>query len=267
MMSSLPVTAGLAMGGLGGMLSMVSTASAQDGGDRAGNGGRGGGGGGLPEKLMKVFSAVHNGDKYTLPPLPYAYDALEPVIDQTTMELHHDKHHQGYVDGLNTAVTMMANEQDPTTMGGLARNLSFNYGGHALHSLFWAVMGPGADGKMGGDPSGPLADAMQNDFGGLDGFKKTWSAVAGTVKGSGWVILAFDPIAVRLHITGVGDHDRFVMPGVFPLMPLDVWEHAYYLNYQNRRGEYVEKFLDIVDWSTVGALYEMVSAPYRQGQA
>ncbi len=254
--SKLPATAALA-GGLGGLLAMTRSASAA--GQPMGHGGPQ-----LPEKLAKTLNATAKDGKYALPPLPYAYDALQPTIDQRTMELHHDKHHQGYVDGLNKTVEAIAKGAEGATLGGLERDLSFNYGGHALHSLFWATMGPDEQGRMGGDPRGKIADAIQKDFDGFDGFKKQWTSVAGTVKGSGWVALVFDPIAVRLHIASVGDHDRFLMPGVMPLLPLDVWEHAYYLTYQNRRGDYVKAFVDVIDWTSVNALYEMVSAPYQR---
>lgn len=251
---------GLAAGGLGTLLSMANSAAAQEAGQ-----GEQTGVPKLPGKLSKVLHSLHDGNAYTLPPLPYAHDALEPVIDALTMELHHGKHHQGYVDGLNKAVERMGNEEDPTAMGGLARNLSFNYGGHVLHSLFWAVMGPGENGDMGGEPTGQLAEAIDKDLGGFDGFKTLWNATAGTVKGSGWVTLLFDPMAVRLHVAAIGDHDRHVLPGTVPLLPLDIWEHAYYLTYQNRRADYVKAFLEVIDWSVVNALYGMVSAPYRRG--
>ena len=219
----------------------------------------------LPPKLTKVLEATHSGDQYALPPLPYAYDALEPHIDEQTMRLHHDLHHQGYVDGLNKTVAAMTGDvAEKPMLAGLDRDLSFNYAGHLLHSIFWATMGPGEDGKMGGEPTGPLAEAIDRDLGGFEGFKKLWSNVAGTVKGSGWVMLMFDPVGVRLHVSGAGDHDLFHLPGTFPLLPLDVWEHAYYLKYQNKRGEYVDAFFEVIDWNSVGRLYEMVSAPYRR---
>ena len=260
LVSKLPATAALA-GGLGGLLAMTRSASAQPA-DQGGGGVGGGGRPQLPDKLAETLAATYDGGKYALPPLPYVYDALAPTIDRTTMELHHDKHHQGYVDGLNKAVEALAEGAEGATLAGLQRDLSFNYGGHALHSLFWATMGPDNAGKMGGEPSGKLADAIDKDLGGFDGFKTQWVAVGGTVKGSGWVALMFDPVAARLHIASVGDHDRFLLPGTMPLLPLDVWEHAYYLTYQNRRAEYIKAFIDVIDWTSVGALYEMVSAPY-----
>ena len=253
MLSALPVTAGAAAG-LGGLFAFGSSAAAQPQGR------------GLTPKLEKTLASIYDGNKYTLPDLPYDYDALEPHIDQLTMELHHDKHHQGYVDGLNKTVAALArNPDDEALVGGLQRDLSFNYGGHVLHSIFWAVMGPGEDGEMGGNPRGNIANAIESDFGGFDAFKTMWSNAAGTVKGSGWVTLLFDPVSTKLCIKTFGDHDRYAMAGTMPILPLDVWEHAFYLNYQNRKSEYVTAFLNVIDWRTVSSLYDMVSAPYRRG--
>lgn len=267
-LGGLPLSLGAAAG-VGSLLAMNHAASAQQDGQQGGGGGGGGGGEfaqtPMTQKLQKVMSAMYDGNKYTLPPLPYPYDALEPAIDQVTMELHHDKHHQGYVDGLNKTVEALnGTVDDAAKLAGLQRNLSFNYGGHILHSIFWAVMGPGEDGNMGGEPSGRLANAIESDLGGFEQFKQSWLDVAGTVKGSGWVILVFDPVSKKLAIKGVSDHDEHVPAGTMPILPLDIWEHAYYLSYQNRKGDYVKAFLDVVDWQTVNSLYEMVSAPYRQ---
>ena len=246
----------------GGVFGLASLAAAQ-----AGQGGMQGMPPALPKKLRDVFAGMYDGDRFALPALPYAYDALEPHIDEQTMRLHHDKHHQGYVDGLNKTVADMPGAAgEAAKLGGLDRNLSFNYGGHALHSIFWATMGPGEDGTMGGEPAGPLAEALRRDFGGYDGFVNLWTAVAGTVKGSGWTMLVFDPVSAKLHVTGVADHDLYFLPGTFPLLPLDVWEHAYYLKYQNQRTEYVKAYLNVVDWNAVGALFEMVRAPYVDGR-
>ncbi|MEM1013040.1 MAG: superoxide dismutase [Planctomycetota bacterium] len=222
----------------------------------------------MPAKLMRVLTSMHDGSGYTLPPLPYAYDAVDAAIDEETMRLHHTKHHQSYVNGLNTTVAELSEGSatgDRTLLYGLDRNLSFNYGGHVLHSIFWATMGPDDNGNMGGTPTGDLAAAIDESFGSLDGFKTLWAGAAAAVKGSGWVQLVFDPVAVRLAVVGVNDQDQGFMPGTFPLLPLDVWEHAYYLRYQNRRSAYVENFMKVIDWTSVAALYAMVSAPYRRG--
>ncbi len=216
------------------------------------------------KKLMSVLSSMHDGSEYTLPPLPYAYDAVSDAIDEQTMRLHHDKHHMGYVTGLNKATAALdeaTKNADAPLVSGLSRDLSFNYGGHVLHSIFWATMGPCEDGAMGGKPIGALATAIDKSFGSFDGFVTLWTKVAGTVKGSGWVQLVFDPVAVRLNVVGVTDHDLGFTPGAMPLLPLDIWEHAFYLKYQNKKADYVKAHLTVVDWSCVGALYEMVSAP------
>ena len=210
-------------------------------------------------KLDRVLSATHNGNEYTLPPLPYAFDALEPKIDALTMELHHDKHHQGYVDGLNKAVAKLKDAAggEEVPMYGVQRDLAFNYAGHLLHSLFWAVMGPGEDGQMGGEPSGKLAEAVQRDFGGTKAMSDLFVEAGKSVKGSGWAILVLEPITGTLQVATANEHDAYFPTGVIPLMPCDVWEHAYYLSYQNRRAEYLQAFLQVVDWQAVGALYEL----------
>ncbi len=219
----------------------------------------------MPTKLMNVLRGMHDGSEYTLPALPYGYDAVSDAIDEQTMRLHHDKHHQGYVDGLNTVMKELSqpNAGDAHHAAGLDRALSFNYAGHVLHSIFWATMGPNEDGASGGEPKGPLGEAVIDSFGSFDTFKTRWMDVAKTVKGSGWVTLLFDPVSTKLCIKGVADHDLFFMPGAFPLLPNDIWEHAFYLKYQNKKADYVKAHLEVVDWSTVNALYEMVSKPYR----
>jgi Fe-Mn family superoxide dismutase len=244
------------------MLGMTGLAGADD------HGHDGHSGPPMPKKLMSVLQSMHDGNEYTLPPLPYAYDAVDAAIDEQTMRLHHDKHHAGYVKNLNEVVKEYANDKyvDGHHVYGLDRGLSFNYGGHVLHSIFWATMGPDENGTMGGEPRGKLAEAMMQSFGSLDGFRTTWSKTAASVKGSGWVQMVFDPVAVSLRIVGVNDHDKGFLPGTFPLLPLDVWEHAYYLRFQNKRAEYVDAFFKVIDWSTVDALYAMVSAPYEKGR-
>ena len=233
--------------------SLASLAFAQD------NGGGKAGGNKKLDTLKKVFA----GGEYTLPPLPYAYDALEPHIDAETMKLHHDKHHQGYVDGLNKAVKALRDESaygDAAKLYGLERDLSFNYGGHLLHSIFWTVMGPGPDGKMGGEPTGAMGDAIKKYHGSFDAFKKQFTAVATNVKGSGWGMVVFDPISKSPYLKAVNEHDTFFGPGMIPLLPIDVWEHAYYLKYQNKRAAYIEAWFDTIDWATVNDLLAMYAA-------
>jgi Fe-Mn family superoxide dismutase len=198
-------------------------------------------------------AAVMDG-QYVLPPLPYAYDALEPSIDAETMRLHHDKHHQAYVNNLNKAVKELAALPDPAPaplLSGLQEDLSFNAGGHFLHTLFWVSMGP----STGGAPHGALADALARDFGSVEGFRGRFSGVAAGVKGSGWAILAYEPIADRLIMLQVKQHDLQLAPWAIPLLPLDVWEHAYYLKYHSARPEYVKAWWDVVNWHAVADAY------------
>jgi len=200
--------------------------------------------------------------QYVLPPLPYAYDALEPHIDAETMHLHHDKHHQAYVTGLNNALKALAALDAADTppgaalLAGLQEDLSFNAGGHLLHTLFWTVMGPNA----GGEPQGELADALARDFTSVAAFRKRFAAVAAGVKGSGWSILAYEPLGDRLIVLQVKQHDLQIAPGVVPILPLDVWEHAYYLKYHNVRADYVKAWWNVVNWQAVSDAYAAARA-------
>ena len=196
---------------------------------------------------------------YTLPSLPFAHDALAPHIDAKTMEIHHGKHHNGYVTKLNAAIegtdlgskTIEELVSDlnavPEKIRGGVRN---NGGGHANHSLFWTVISP--DG--GGEPEGDLADAIKSSFGSFDDFKTAFSTAAGTRFGSGWAWLSVD--GGKLVVESTPNQDSPLMEGRTPILGLDVWEHAYYLNYQNRRPDYVAAFFNIVDWSAVAARYD-----------
>ncbi|HEY8165706.1 MAG TPA: superoxide dismutase [Gemmatimonadaceae bacterium] len=192
---------------------------------------------------------------FTLPSLPYAFDALEPHIDTQTMQIHHGKHHQTYVNNLNAAIEKapeLANKSIEELMRGInsvpesvrtaVRN---NGGGHWNHSMFWQIMGPNA----GGEPGGKLADAIKSSFGGFDKFKEQWSA-AGTGRfGSGWVWLLND--GGKLSITSTPNQDNPLMEGKTPILGLDVWEHAYYLRYQNRRPDYISAWWSVVNWKEV----------------
>jgi Fe-Mn family superoxide dismutase len=204
--------------------------------------------------------------QYVLPPLPYAYDALEPYIDAETMRLHHDKHHQAYVTGLNRALKELAALDGAVAppsaplLAGLQEDLSFNAGGHLLHTLFWSVMGPNA----GGEPRGELADALARDFSSLAAFRTRFAAVAAGVKGSGWSLLAYVPLSDRLIILQVKQHDLQIAPGVVPILPLDVWEHAYYLKYHNVRGDYVKAWWNVVNWPAVGEAFAAARASSRR---
>jgi Fe-Mn family superoxide dismutase len=198
---------------------------------------------------------------HTLPDLPYAQDALEPNIDARTMGIHHGKHHQGYVNKLNAAlegnpalaaksVEALLRDMDavPAEIRGGVRN---NGGGHANHSLFWSVMSPAG----GGAPEGALAAAITDTFGSLDAFKAAFSAAAGTRFGSGWAWLVVKADGA-LAVYSTANQDSPYMDGDTPLLGLDVWEHAYYLNYQNRRPDYVAAFWNVVNWTAVASNFD-----------
>ena len=191
--------------------------------------------------------------KYELPPLPYAYDALEPYIDEQTMRLHHDKHHQGYVNGLNKALEKLAAAReagDFALVKHLSRAAAFHGSGHLLHSIFWPNMAPAGAGG-GGEPEGELAAQIAQDFGSFAAFKAHFSAAAKTVEGSGWGLLVWEPNAGQLEVLQAEKHQNLTQWGVVPLLVLDVWEHAYYLKYQNNRGAYVEAWWNVVNWADV----------------
>jgi len=197
--------------------------------------------------------------EYTLPPLPYTYDALEPHIDAKTMQIHHDIHHAGYVRGLNNALNELRRVRSGAGDSGLikhwSRELAFHAGGHINHTIFWLVMAPRAGGG-GRRPSGDLAEKIADDFGSFDGFRRHFTAAAGAVEGSGWGWLVYEPIADRLLVTQAEKQQNLFVPGSTPLMGVDVWEHAYYLKYQNRRGDYVDAFMNVVNWPMVERLFD-----------
>ncbi len=191
--------------------------------------------------------------KYELPPLPYAYDALEPYIDEQTMRLHHDKHHQGYVNGLNKALEKLAAAReagDFALVKHLSREAAFHGSGHLLHSIFWPNMAPAGQGG-GGEPNGELAEQIAQDFGSFAAFQAHFSAAAKSVEGSGWGLLVWEPNAGQLEVLQAEKHHNLTQWGVVPLLVLDVWEHAYYLKYQNNRGAYVEAWWNVVNWADV----------------
>lgn len=203
---------------------------------------------------------------HTLPPLPYAFDALEPHIDAKTMEIHHTKHHQTYVNNLNNAVKdgphdgqpveapIRGLDRLPDTLRDAVRN---NGGGHANHSLFWTVMAPPSAGG-GGTPDGNLGGAIDSDLGGFTAFREAFTKAALTRFGSGWAWLTVTP-AGRLAVESTGNQDSPLMAGVgsgnTPILGLDVWEHAYYLHYQNRRPDYIAAFYNVVNWPEVARRY------------
>jgi len=196
---------------------------------------------------------------FELPKLPYAYDALEPHIDARTMEIHHTKHHNGYTSKLNAAIegTDLAGKSIEDILANLDMSnggVRNNGGGFFNHSLFWSIMSPNG----GGTPSGELADAINAAFGSFDEFKSKFSAAAGTRFGSGWAWLCVHP-GGKVEVCSTPNQDNSLMPGVgcggHPILGLDVWEHAYYLNYQNRRPDYVSAFFNVINWDKVSELY------------
>jgi Fe-Mn family superoxide dismutase len=194
---------------------------------------------------------------HVLPPLPYPYDALEPYIDEQTVHLHHDIHHKGYVDGFNNAEAKLAEARkagDFALVKHWSREAAFHGSGHILHSLLWPNMIAASKAKPA--PEGALAEAIERDFGSFDAFKAQLVAASVAVEGSGWGILAYRPTDDTLVILTAEKHQDLTQWGVVPLLALDVWEHAYYLKYQNRRAEYVKNFMNIINWDDVAARYE-----------
>ncbi len=197
----------------------------------------------------------HHPGAYELPPLPYDYDALEPYIDKQTMTIHHGKHHAGYTKGLNAALGALEQARasgDYADIQKLERKLAFHLGGYVNHSVFWKNMSP--DG--GGDPSGTLAKALKQEFGSVDAFRAHFSAAAAKVEGNGWGVLAFNPYLQRLLVLTLMNQQDLIAVGAVPLLMLDVWEHAYYIKYQNRRGDYIKAWWNVVNWKDVAERYE-----------
>ncbi|WP_435300245.1 superoxide dismutase [Timonella sp. A28] len=187
---------------------------------------------------------------YTLPELTYDYGALEPHISGRIMELHHSKHHQAYVTGANTALEQLEEARAQgnfSAINQIEKNLAFNLGGHVNHTAFWANLSP-----EGGEPEGDLAAAIDEQFGSFEAFKKHFAAVAAGVQGSGWAILAWDSVGSRLIIVQLYDQQGNIPMGLTPIVLLDVWEHAYYLDYQNVRADYVTAWWNIVNWKDAG---------------
>ena len=197
---------------------------------------------------------------HTLPALPYAYDALEPHIDAKTMEIHHSRHHQTYINNLNAALADLPElaalpleallariDSLPAQVQGAVRN---HGGGHANHSLFWQVMSP----QGGGEPDGELAAVMERDLGGLEAFKQAFTQAALSRFGSGWAWLVVDGRG-KLQVVSSANQDSPLMEGLTPILGLDVWEHAYYLKYQNKRPDYIAAFYKVIDWDEVARRY------------
>ncbi|MDO7881965.1 superoxide dismutase [Salinibacterium soli] len=191
---------------------------------------------------------------YTLPELAYDYSALEPSISGAIMELHHSKHHQAYVTGANTALAALAEARDSGNLANvnkLEKDLAFNLGGHVNHSIFWTNMSPDGGDK----PVGDIASAIDDQFGSFDKFTAHFTAAALGVQGSGWAALMYDSIGQNLLINQFFDQQSNFAAGTVPLLLLDVWEHAYYLDYKNVRADYVKAFWNIANWSNVEARF------------
>jgi Fe-Mn family superoxide dismutase len=189
---------------------------------------------------------------YVLPQLEYDYGVLEPHISGRIIELHYSKHHKAYVDGANKALEQLAEARQKgnlETAGQIAQTLAFNVSGHVLHSIYWRNMAP----KAGGRPSGELAQLLDQHFGGFDPFRQQLTKTAAGIMGSGWAALMWDTLSSQLVITQIHDHQSSTIQGAVPLLVLDVWEHAYYLQYRNERAKYLEAIWNVWNWDDVAA--------------
>ena len=194
-------------------------------------------------------------DVYTLPDLAYDYGALEPHINARVMELHHSKHHKTYVEGANTTLEKlqeMRASDDFTKISKLEKDLAFHVSGHVLHSVFWTNLSP--DG--GGEPEGELATAIDTRFGGFAAFKAQMTKAAETVQGSGWALASWEPVSGRLVVQQVYDHQGNHGQGTIPLLAIDAWEHAYYLQYENRKAEFFDAIWNVFNWRDVARRFE-----------
>jgi len=195
-------------------------------------------------------------DTYSLPDLPYDPGALEPHISGRIMELHHDKHHAAYVKGANTTLEKlrgMRAKGDFTTLSMLERNLAFHVSGHVLHSVFWTNLSP--DG--GGEPQGDLAELIDSTYGGFPNLRQQLTEAAATIQGSGWALLSWEPVAGRLQVQQVHDHQGDHGQGTTPLLAIDAWEHAYYLQYENEKAKFFDAIWNVVNWDDVQRRYEL----------
>jgi superoxide dismutase, Fe-Mn family len=209
----------------------------------------------LQETFERLREKTIEPGQHTLPPLPYPYNALEPVISEEIMRLHHDKHHKTYVDGLNKAEVMMKRARETNNFDLIKhweREAAFHGSGHYLHTLFWEVMTPGGSGM----PEGRLLNELEKDFGSFDGFKKHFSEAAKQVEAAGWALLVWSPRSRRMEILQSEKHMNLTQWDTIPLLVLDVWEHAYYLQYKNNRAAYVDNWWNVVNWPRVNQRFE-----------
>jgi superoxide dismutase, Fe-Mn family len=195
---------------------------------------------------------------YTLPDLSYDYASLEPHISGRIMELHHDKHHAAYVKGANTALERLHDlreKGDFSTISMLERNLAFNVSGHVLHSVFWTNLSPDGGGK----PEGGLAKLIDDTFGGFPAFRQQMTEAASTIQGAGWALASWEPVAARLVVQQVHDHQSNHGQGTTPLLAIDAWEHAYYLQYENRKADFFDAVWNVVNWNDVARRLDAVA--------
>ncbi|MDY6779401.1 MAG: superoxide dismutase [Halobacteria archaeon] len=198
--------------------------------------------------------------QHELPELPYDYDALEPHISEQVVRWHHDTHHQGYVNGLNSAEETLAENRESGDFSGSAsaiRNVTHNGCGHYLHTLFWENMSPDGGGK----PDGELLDRIEEDFGSYEGWKGEFEAAAGAA--GGWALLVYDTVSKQLRNLVVDKHDQGALWSAHPIMSLDVWEHSYYYDYGPDRGDFIDNFFEVVDWDHVAENYDQVTSVYE----
>ncbi len=212
-----------------------------------------------------AFAGAYADGKYRLPPLPYDYNALEPLYDEKTVRIHHDKHHAGYVNGLNTALEKLQaarEKNDYSSIRPLSLDLAFNGSGHVLHTLFWHSMSPDRE-----EVPRSLSDAMNRSFGSAENAMNQFAAAAKAVMSNGWGVLAYEPIADSLLILQAERHQDLTFWGVTPLLVCDVWEHAYYLQHQNNRGAWVDNFMKLANWPFAAARLEQARATAGRQQA
>jgi len=211
-----------------------------------------------------AFKEAHKDGMYRLPPLPYDYNALEPICDEKTMRVHHDKHHETYVKGLNAAMEQIEAARkgnDYAPIQALSEKLAFHGSGHVLHTLFWHSMSPDKP-EM---PSN-LARAIEMSFGSVQNAQSQFAAATKAVEGSGWGVLVYEPIAGRLLILQAGKHQNLTIWNTVPLLVCDVWEHAYYLQYQNNRATWVDNFMKIANWPFAAARLEQAEGSERRSE-
>lgn len=210
----------------------------------------------LPQGEARAADAPEKGPKtYELPPLPYDKGALDGFLSAEILEIHHGKHHAGYVKGLNDTLAALEDSRKKGAWGDvkhLERQLAFNGSGHVLHTLYWNSMSP----KGGGRPEGSIGAAIDASFGSFDAFRGHFAAATKAAEASGWGILAWEPFGQRLLILAAESHQQMAFQGATPLLACDVWEHAYYLRYKNDRGTYVDRFFDVIDWRGAASRFD-----------